>query len=110
MYLLQKFFEMMKEAQGQMTVVILIKLLEQGLRLPCPKDSPHEVSSEAHKSSSVLFGIMNGIGFFHDYLFFEQVKILMERCWSADPSERPDFESLIKKFQSLRQAYWQSFS
>lgn len=53
---------------------------------------------------------MNGIGFFHDYLFFEQVKILMERCWSADPSERPDFESLIKKFQSLRQAYWQSFS
>ncbi|XP_005749978.2 non-receptor tyrosine-protein kinase TYK2 [Pundamilia nyererei] len=75
-----KFFEMMKEAQGQMTVVILIKLLEQGLRLPCPKDSPHEV------------------------------KILMERCWSADPSERPDFESLIKKFQSLRQAYWQSFS
>ncbi|XP_035760132.1 non-receptor tyrosine-protein kinase TYK2-like, partial [Neolamprologus brichardi] len=75
-----KFFEMMKEAQGQMTVVILIKLLEQGLRLPCPKDCPHEV------------------------------KILMERCWSADPSERPDFESLIKKFQSLRQAYWQSLS
>uniref|UniRef100_A0A669BNX7 Tyrosine-protein kinase n=1 Tax=Oreochromis niloticus TaxID=8128 RepID=A0A669BNX7_ORENI len=75
-----KFFEMMKEAQGQMTVVILIKLLEQGLRLPCPKDSPHEV------------------------------KILMERCWSADPSERPDFESLIKKFQILRQTYWQSFS
>lgn len=76
-----KFFEMMKEAQGQMTVVILIKLLDQGLRLPCPKDCPHEV------------------------------KILMEQCWSADPSKRPDFEFLIKKFQALRQIYnWQSFS
>lgn len=39
---------MMEAAQGQMTVVVLIKLLEKQLRLPCPKDCPHEVVLHAH--------------------------------------------------------------
>lgn len=62
---------MMKEAQGQMTVVILIKLLDQGLRLPCPKDCPHEVMFDAYQSNLVLFGIMK-VSFFHGYLFMNR--------------------------------------
>uniref|UniRef100_A0A673BZQ3 Tyrosine-protein kinase n=1 Tax=Sphaeramia orbicularis TaxID=375764 RepID=A0A673BZQ3_9TELE len=73
-----KFFEMMESAEGQMTVMVLIKLLEKQLRLPCPKECPHEV------------------------------KILMEQCWAADPSKRPPFSSLIERFKGIRQTYdWQ---
>uniref|UniRef100_UPI0037E826D1 non-receptor tyrosine-protein kinase TYK2 n=1 Tax=Semicossyphus pulcher TaxID=241346 RepID=UPI0037E826D1 len=77
-----KFFEMMtmmEATQGQMTVMVLIKLLEKRRRLPCPKECPHEV------------------------------KMLMEQCWAAEPAERPSFESLIQKFEAIRQKYdWQS--
>ncbi|XP_041673098.1 non-receptor tyrosine-protein kinase TYK2 [Cheilinus undulatus] len=74
-----KFSEMMEATQGQMTVMVLIKLLEKHRRLPCPKECPHEV------------------------------KILMEQCWAAEPGQRPSFESLIKKFEAIRQKYdWQS--
>lgn len=34
----------MQPAQGQMTVMVLIKLLEKQMRLPCPKECPHEVT------------------------------------------------------------------
>ncbi|XP_042360188.1 non-receptor tyrosine-protein kinase TYK2 [Plectropomus leopardus] len=74
-----KFFEMMGATQGQMTVMVLIKLLEKQLRLPRPKDCPHEV------------------------------KLIMEQCWTADPSQRPTFGSLIEKLEAIRQTYdWQS--
>ncbi|XP_059204036.1 non-receptor tyrosine-protein kinase TYK2 [Centropristis striata] len=74
-----KFFEMMEGAQGQMTVMVLIKLLEKNMRLPRPKDCPLEV------------------------------KTLMEQCWAADPAQRPSFRSLIEKFEAIRQTYaWQS--
>ncbi|XP_070836623.1 non-receptor tyrosine-protein kinase TYK2 [Chaetodon trifascialis] len=74
-----KFCEMMEPPQRQMTVMVLIKLLEKNLRLPCPKDCPHEV------------------------------KMLMEQCWAADPKQRPTFRSLIEKFEAIRRTYdWQS--
>uniref|UniRef100_A0A4W6BTP8 Tyrosine-protein kinase n=1 Tax=Lates calcarifer TaxID=8187 RepID=A0A4W6BTP8_LATCA len=74
-----KFSEMMGATQGQMTVMVLIKLLEKNLRLPCPKDCPHEV------------------------------KLLMEQCWAADPAQRPSFGPLIEKLEAIRRTYdWQS--
>uniref|UniRef100_A0A8C9Y3T3 Tyrosine-protein kinase n=1 Tax=Sander lucioperca TaxID=283035 RepID=A0A8C9Y3T3_SANLU len=74
-----KFFEMMDGAQGQMTVMVLIKQLEKQQRLPRPKDCPHEM------------------------------KMLMEQCWAADPAQRPSFRYLIEKFEAIRQTYdWQS--
>ncbi|XP_026181834.1 non-receptor tyrosine-protein kinase TYK2 isoform X2 [Mastacembelus armatus] len=74
-----KFFEMMEEAQGQMTVMVLIKLLEKQLRLPCPRECPHEV------------------------------KMLMEQCWAAEPAQRPSFGTLIEKFEAIRRTYdWHS--
>ncbi|TKS92111.1 Non-receptor tyrosine-protein kinase TYK2 [Collichthys lucidus] len=64
---------------GQMTVVVLIKLLERNRRLPCPKDCPNEV------------------------------KIIMEQCWAAEPAQRPLFRSLIERFEAIRRTYdWQS--
>ncbi|XP_067472134.1 non-receptor tyrosine-protein kinase TYK2 [Thunnus thynnus] len=73
-----KFFEMMEAVQGQMTVMILIKLLDKQLRLPCPKECPHEV------------------------------KIIMDQCWAADPGQRPSFRSLIERFEAIRRTYdWQ---
>uniref|UniRef100_A0A3P8SSF8 Tyrosine-protein kinase n=1 Tax=Amphiprion percula TaxID=161767 RepID=A0A3P8SSF8_AMPPE len=74
-----KFFEMMEAPDGQMTMLILIKLLEKRLRLPCPKECPHEV------------------------------KTLMEQCWDEDPAKRPTFGFLIEKFEAIRRTYdWQS--
>uniref|UniRef100_A0AAQ5XFA7 non-specific protein-tyrosine kinase n=1 Tax=Amphiprion ocellaris TaxID=80972 RepID=A0AAQ5XFA7_AMPOC len=74
-----KFFEMMETPHGQMTMLILIKLLEKRLRLPCPKECPHEV------------------------------KTLMEQCWDEDPAKRPTFGFLIEKFEAIRRTYdWQS--
>ncbi|KAF7665993.1 hypothetical protein LDENG_00122210 [Lucifuga dentata] len=74
-----KFFEMMGTVQGQMTVMVLIKLLEKQRRLPCPRECPHEV------------------------------KMLMEQCWDADPAERPSFTALTEKIEAIRQTCdWQS--
>ncbi|XP_040917883.1 non-receptor tyrosine-protein kinase TYK2 isoform X2 [Toxotes jaculatrix] len=74
-----KFSEMMEPTQGQMTVMILIKLLEKQQRLPCPKECPHEV------------------------------KMLMEQCWATEPGKRPSFISLIEKLEVIRRSYdWQS--
>uniref|UniRef100_A0A8C3AF84 Tyrosine-protein kinase n=1 Tax=Cyclopterus lumpus TaxID=8103 RepID=A0A8C3AF84_CYCLU len=75
-----KFTAMMqKDTQSQMTVIELIKLLDKQLRLPRPKDCPHEV------------------------------RMLMEQCWAAEPIQRPSFGSLIEKFEAVRQTYnWQS--
>ncbi|XP_071776790.2 non-receptor tyrosine-protein kinase TYK2 [Centroberyx gerrardi] len=74
-----KFFEMMGMVQGQMTVMVLIKLLERPKRLPCPKDCPHDV------------------------------RVLMEQCWEAEPAQRPSFKSLIERIETIRRQYdWQS--
>ncbi|XP_068584160.1 non-receptor tyrosine-protein kinase TYK2 [Cebidichthys violaceus] len=74
-----KFSDMRQGAQGQMGVMELIILLDKQIRLPRPKDCPHEV------------------------------RMLMEQCWAADPAQRPSFRSLIEKFEAVRQTYnWQS--
>nr|XP_046270375.1 non-receptor tyrosine-protein kinase TYK2 [Scatophagus argus] len=74
-----KFCEMMGPPKRQITMMELIKLLERHMRLPCPRDCPHEV------------------------------KIIMERCWAADPDQRPSFSSLIEKLEAVRRTYdWQS--
>uniref|UniRef100_A0A8D3CZ71 Tyrosine-protein kinase n=1 Tax=Scophthalmus maximus TaxID=52904 RepID=A0A8D3CZ71_SCOMX len=64
-----KFMEMMEATRGEMTMMVLLKLLERQLRLPCPKECPHEV------------------------------KLLMEQCWAAKPAQRPSFKSLIESLE-----------
>ncbi|KAM3863740.1 non-receptor tyrosine-protein kinase TYK2 [Diretmus argenteus] len=74
-----KFVEMMgKVHDGEMPVMVLIKLLEKPKRLPCPRDSPHELN------------------------------LMMEECWDADPARRPSFKSLIGRIEAVRRTYWQS--
>ncbi|MGH0143962.1 UNVERIFIED_CONTAM: hypothetical protein FKN15_023556 [Acipenser sinensis] len=72
-----KFFEMIGNMQGQMTVMRLIELLDRKRRLPCPKDCPHEV-----------------------YL-------LMVRCWESDPARRPAFTDLISSVKEIAKRYRQ---
>uniref|UniRef100_A0A3P9LSD7 Tyrosine-protein kinase n=1 Tax=Oryzias latipes TaxID=8090 RepID=A0A3P9LSD7_ORYLA len=73
-----KFYEMMGEAQGQITTMIIIDLLMKNMRLPCPRDCPHEV------------------------------RLLMEQCWHKDQAQRPSFENLIVRFEAIRRTYdWQ---
>ncbi|XP_069380762.1 non-receptor tyrosine-protein kinase TYK2 isoform X2 [Paralichthys olivaceus] len=70
-----KYFEMMAAPKEPMTMMVLIKLLEKSLRLPCPKECPHVV------------------------------KKLMEECWAAKPTLRPSFTSLIERLKTIRQTY-----
>uniref|UniRef100_A0A8C7ISC1 Tyrosine-protein kinase n=1 Tax=Oncorhynchus kisutch TaxID=8019 RepID=A0A8C7ISC1_ONCKI len=49
-----KFVQMMGNVQGQMTVMVLIKLLEKHNRLPCPRDCPSEVKHTAKHSHTVF--------------------------------------------------------
>ncbi|KAM9744812.1 non-receptor tyrosine-protein kinase TYK2 [Menidia menidia] len=73
-----KFAEMIPPCKGQMTMILLIKLLENNQRLPCPRDCPHEV------------------------------KLLMEQCWDADAAKRPSFHDLVEKLEAIRKSYdWQ---
>uniref|UniRef100_A0A8C7IG97 Tyrosine-protein kinase n=1 Tax=Oncorhynchus kisutch TaxID=8019 RepID=A0A8C7IG97_ONCKI len=70
-----KFFQMMGIVKGQMTVMVLIKLLEKHNRLPCPRDCPSEV------------------------------RMLMQHCWDFDPARRPSFKSLIESIEAIRKTY-----
>uniref|UniRef100_A0A8C7IL69 Tyrosine-protein kinase n=1 Tax=Oncorhynchus kisutch TaxID=8019 RepID=A0A8C7IL69_ONCKI len=70
-----KFVQMMGNVQGQMTVMVLIKLLEKHNRLPCPRDCPSEVH------------------------------MLMQHCWDFDPARRPSFKSLIESIEEIRKTY-----
>ncbi|XP_056610016.1 non-receptor tyrosine-protein kinase TYK2 [Triplophysa dalaica] len=72
-----KLFDMIGMVQGQMTVVKLIKLLEENRRLPRPGDCPPEVYS------------------------------LMEQCWDLNPQQRPSFSSLAKDLMDFRRTYEQ---
>ncbi|XP_054614350.1 non-receptor tyrosine-protein kinase TYK2 isoform X2 [Dunckerocampus dactyliophorus] len=67
-----KFRKMSGLAREQMTVMVLISLLEQRLRLPCPKDCPSEL------------------------------RMLMEQCWDEEPARRPSFKSLIESLEVIR--------
>lgn len=74
-----KFYEMKGPAHGQLTVMVLVQMLERQIRLPYPKDCPHEVKS------------------------------IMDECWTTNPSERPPFSSLVERFEAIRRTYeWQS--
>uniref|UniRef100_A0A8C8MD19 Tyrosine-protein kinase n=1 Tax=Oncorhynchus tshawytscha TaxID=74940 RepID=A0A8C8MD19_ONCTS len=70
-----KFVQMMGNVQGQMTVMVLIKLLEKHNRLPCPRDCPSEVH------------------------------MLMQHCWDFDPARRPSFKSLMESIEAIRKTY-----
>ncbi|XP_072299220.1 non-receptor tyrosine-protein kinase TYK2 [Eucyclogobius newberryi] len=76
-----KFNEMKGPDHPQLTVMLLIQMLERQMRLPCPRDCPHEV------------------------------KLIMNQCWSTNPLDRPEFSSLIKRFEDIGKPYdWQSNS
>ncbi|XP_047215963.1 non-receptor tyrosine-protein kinase TYK2-like [Girardinichthys multiradiatus] len=75
-----KFIEMTGGKEEEMSVIKLIRLLEQNQRLPCPRDCPHEV------------------------------KLLMDQCWDANPDNRPLFSKLIEMFESVRRMFDWSFN
>ncbi|XP_061098579.1 tyrosine-protein kinase JAK1-like isoform X1 [Conger conger] len=65
------FLRMIGRTHGQMTVTRLVKVLEEGQRLPRPPNCP------------------------------EMVYTLMQKCWENDPNKRIEFKSLIGVFQQL---------
>lgn len=96
----------MEEPQGQMTVMVLIKLLERNRRLPCPKDCPPEVLLHAIELTLCWLNERPDIFIMSFFFFFnKQVKMLMEQCWAADPRQRPTFRSLIEKFEGIRRTF-----
>ncbi|XP_023662197.1 tyrosine-protein kinase JAK1-like [Paramormyrops kingsleyae] len=68
---MQVFLNMIGRTQGQMTVTRLVKILEEGKRLPCPPNCP------------------------------EKVYTLLTKCWKSAPEERIDFKGLIKEFEKV---------
>ncbi|KAM4880201.1 non-receptor tyrosine-protein kinase TYK2 [Sylvia borin] len=69
-----KFLELLGPAQGQVTVLRLLELLERGGRLPVPGGCPCEVSR------------------------------LLRNCWEAQASFRPTFPNLIPLLRSCRES------
>ncbi|XP_063795243.1 tyrosine-protein kinase JAK1 [Pseudophryne corroboree] len=65
------FLKMIGPTQGQMTVTRLVRVLEEGKRLPIPANCPNEVYN------------------------------LMLRCWEQNPSTRATFQGLIQGFTDL---------
>ncbi|XP_019600427.2 non-receptor tyrosine-protein kinase TYK2 isoform X1 [Rhinolophus sinicus] len=70
-----KFIELIGLTQGQMAILRLTELLEQGERLPRPEKCPCEI-----------------------YL-------LMKNCWKAEASIRPTFQNLIPILKTLHEKY-----
>uniref|UniRef100_A0A8C3VYS7 Tyrosine-protein kinase n=1 Tax=Catagonus wagneri TaxID=51154 RepID=A0A8C3VYS7_9CETA len=70
-----KFIELIGLTQGQMTVLRLTELLEQGERLPQPEKCPHEIYR------------------------------LMKNCWEAKASFRPTFQNLIPILKTVQEKY-----
>uniref|UniRef100_A0A8C5PZA9 Tyrosine-protein kinase n=1 Tax=Leptobrachium leishanense TaxID=445787 RepID=A0A8C5PZA9_9ANUR len=65
------FLKLIGPTQGQMTVTRLVRILEEGKRLPIPANCPNEVYQ------------------------------LMLKCWEQNPSNRTSFQALIKGFEDL---------
>uniref|UniRef100_A0A669BYF6 Tyrosine-protein kinase JAK1 n=1 Tax=Oreochromis niloticus TaxID=8128 RepID=A0A669BYF6_ORENI len=67
------FLEMIGKTHGQMTIIRLVKVLQEGKRLPCPKDCPDSVYE------------------------------LMRRCWEQSPERRITFKRLIEELTTAQQ-------
>ncbi|KAI5628251.1 tyrosine-protein kinase JAK1 [Silurus asotus] len=65
------FLKMIGPTQGQMTVTRLVRVLEEGKRLPKPEICP------------------------------DKVYTLMRKCWESTPDKRIDFKGLIAEFQKM---------
>ncbi|XP_053325990.1 tyrosine-protein kinase JAK1 [Spea bombifrons] len=65
------FLNMIGRTQGQMTVTRLVRVLEEGKRLPSPANCPKEVYQ------------------------------LMLKCWEQNPSDRTTFQELIGGFEKI---------
>ncbi|XP_060037700.1 non-receptor tyrosine-protein kinase TYK2 isoform X2 [Erinaceus europaeus] len=70
-----KFLELLGVPHGQMTVLRLTELLDQGTRLPRPQECPCEI-----------------------YL-------LMKNCWMAEAPARPSFQNLIPLLRKAQEKY-----
>lgn len=46
---------MIGKTHGQMTIIRLVKVLQEGKRLPCPKDCPDSVSITSGNDLAFLF-------------------------------------------------------
>ncbi|XP_033885163.2 tyrosine-protein kinase JAK1-like [Acipenser ruthenus] len=66
-----KFLKMIGPTQGQMTVTRLVRVLEDGQRLPCPTNCPEEIYTQ------------------------------MKKCWEHIPNNRTTFTSLINAFETV---------
>ncbi|KAK1164207.1 tyrosine-protein kinase JAK1-like [Acipenser oxyrinchus oxyrinchus] len=65
------FLKMIGPTQGQMTVTRLVRVLEDGQRLPCPANCPEEIYTQ------------------------------MKKCWEHIPNNRTTFKSLINAFETV---------
>ncbi|XP_041073697.1 tyrosine-protein kinase JAK1-like isoform X2 [Polyodon spathula] len=65
------FLKMIGPTQGQMTVTRLVRVLEEGQRLPCPANCPEEIYAQ------------------------------MKKCWEHIPNNRTTFKSLISAFETV---------
>ncbi|XP_049644397.1 non-receptor tyrosine-protein kinase TYK2 [Suncus etruscus] len=70
-----KFIELIGVTQGQMTVLRLTKMLENGQRLPWPEQCPSEIYQ------------------------------LMRNCWELDASCRPSFQNLVPVLRAFQEKY-----
>ncbi|XP_035997541.1 tyrosine-protein kinase JAK1 [Fundulus heteroclitus] len=75
-----RFLDMIGRTHGQMTIVRLVKLLQDGGRLPCPEDCPEPVT---------------------------KVYELMRKCWEHAPEKRITFKRLIEELTILQQQHLQ---
>lgn len=92
---LQKFNEMLKKGLT-MTPALLLNLLEKHNRLPFPQNCPQTVTSYTYLWKA--FWTPSDIHTLH--FLYQQVRMIMEKCWAAEPAKRPSFTSLHSDFRA----------
>lgn len=103
---LQCFLDMIGRTQGQMTVMRLVKMLNEGRRLPRPDSCPEPVRSSFFQTHTrVTFNSFSWDLNSHSTFLRQQVYELMRRCWDQKPEKRVTFTALIKELSNMQQQF-----